>query len=250
MHVETSFWKRVGNMFRSSDDEPTNGNGHGNGHTATEPEPAQADDEARGSTGSWSLTRREPSAREIRDNYRRVGELMNTLQEHFERQDQRSEQVADSVKNVAQSLSQLSEYQKTQNDYIRSIAARVEGVDEHASRLSETISKLPEALSAQAQSVQALGRQVELFQEADQRVANSLVGLSQSVDSLRTSAVAQVETLRQLGEGENEKRQALTTLIKEQSRRFIVVLVITAVLGIAALTGMGATLAMVLNRGA
>jgi methyl-accepting chemotaxis protein len=249
MHVETSFWKRVGNMFRSSDDsEPRNGNGNGHGNA----NPARAEQGAKQSTpseGNWSVARREPSSRELKDGYRKVGELMTALQHHFARQDERSEHLTRSVQQVAESLHQLSATQKNQGEYIRAIAERVEGVDEHAARLNDTISKLPSAMDAQAGAVQALSRQVELFQQADQRVAESLTGLSHAVESLGTSAAAQVDTLKLLSTQESEKREALTTLVKDQSRRFLIVLVITAILGIGALSGMGVTLAMILNRG-
>jgi chromosome segregation ATPase len=237
-----SFWRRVGRLFRGDGNVSDDG-----GAPLSRSTPQSPGELASAPGGGWSTLRRQPSRRELGERYQRVLELMDAMHTHFEKQDERAGQLTASVQQVAGALNELIGAQQAQGASLRTVADRVVAVSTHAAALSETLSELPGSLHAQAEAVQSLGRRLEIAQEADHRVANSLGDLGHAVDTLRTASTSQVEALRQLHAREQEQREALGSLVRDQSRRFLIIIIVAAILAICALAAMGITLAMVLR---
>jgi uncharacterized membrane protein YdfJ with MMPL/SSD domain len=213
MLVGESLWKKIGRVFRGGGDGV--GLGTDGASLATTPRAA---------------LRRDPREQAI--------ELMEGMQTHFVRQDERAQQLTDSVQQVAGILEQLATVQQAQCDSIKHIAERVTSGAAQTARLAEVLGQLPDALDAQADVTRALGRQLEIAQEADHRVAHSMGHLTQAVDSLRSSAAGQVETLERLHTREQEQRTSLEMLVRAQGRRFLIIAVVAATLTVAALAGL------------
>ena len=223
MAVATSFWTRIGSMFRGSDDAASSAGGLvGPDNDST----------------THGLMARQPGRRELTERYQRVVELMSALHTHFERQDERSRELGVAVHRVGSQLEQLVESQQSQSEAVRSIAEQVAASADRQARLSETLGMLPGSLDAQAGAVQSLARQFESSQDADHRVANSLGELGQAVDSLRTATNSQIRTLETLHQREQQQRGVLETTLVQQSTRFLIIIAIAAILAGAAITTM------------
>ena len=248
MSQQTSFWHRLGNMLRGEDVLRTSGNGNGNGHadqpvgdqTASTDDPPQAHDEQSRSLSRWP--RRQPSVAQMRDGYERVVHMMDTMQDHFQKQDERAEQLGHSVERMVGILEDLSNTGRNQQEHIRTVADNVREAGKHAAVMSESLSQMPRSLQAQAESVRTMLRQIEVSQESDTQLMHSLQQLSRAVDGLSTSGTAQVQTLERMNTAEREQRESLTLLVREQSRRFVVILVVAAILGLGALAALASVL--------
>ncbi len=237
MTSDKSFWKRLGGAFKR-------GNGAYRVQTDAAPDHVNADDRGEKPT----LTVRAPTKRELASRYVEVARLMEAMHDHFRRQDERAAALVDSVQQVTGTISGLADVQRHQSESIKTIAERVVAVTQQSGKLSETLSMIPGSLDAQASAMQSLARQLEIAQEADQRVATMLGDLSQTVESLRSGAASQLDTLRKLQEKESDQRDTLSQLVREQNRRFIVVVIVAAVLGLAALAALVTALVLIMNR--
>ncbi len=240
MSSRPSIWNRLGNLLRG-DDRSSRSEQNIGGATMSS---SAVDDPANVAS---RVLRRNPSKRELAERYNRVLELMDALESHFQKQDERSRELNGAVSDMGEILTQLTEAQKSQDASIQTMAENVAVAANHSGKLSETLSQFPASLNAQAEAVQSLSRHLEISQEAEHRVANSLGELGQAVGSLRGSADSQVRTLERLHEREREQRQTLEALVREQSRRFMLVIAVAAILVVAALATMSVTIWQVLG---
>ncbi len=224
MSTDSSFWQRIGGVFRPANGKHDEGNGANGGHDAP----------------TATITRRQPTVHELRDGYDRVVNLMDAMRSHFDKQDARANQLVTSVDRIAGTLEQLANAQDKQNESISAIASQVESAQRFNASVSSALLELPTSLQAQADTVRAMGRQFEASQQ-------SLRGLNEAVESLRLANVAQVESLRKLSAGSTEQQQSLHTMLKSQDRRFTVGAIVAGVIGVGLIGGVIVALFAVLK---
>ncbi|MCA9242424.1 MAG: hypothetical protein KDA32_00605 [Phycisphaerales bacterium] len=230
MSTESSFWQRIGGVFR-----PANGK-QGNGHNIENGKSANGGHEV----AQANITRRPPSVNELREGYDRVVTLMDTMRDHFDKQDQRANKLVTSVERIAGTLEQLAKAQDKQNESISAIASQVDSAQRFNSSVSSALMELPTSLQAQADTVRAMGRQFEASQQ-------SLRGLNDAVESLRLANVAQVESLRKLTADSGDQQESLRTMLKAQDRRFTVGAIVAGVIGVGLIGGVIVALVAVLR---
>lgn len=240
-----SFWQRVGNVFRGGQlgSPDTNGNRHATKISAAEP---PLDDGPPRPLTRWG--RREPTVAQMRDGYQRVVETMDALQEHFSKQDQRAEHLGQSITHLVGTLDQLAETGHNQQEHVRSIADNVSQAGRHAAAISASLSQMPKSLQMQAESVQTMLRRIEISQESDTQLMHSLQHLGRAVEGLNASGAAQVQTLERLHAADHDQKEALTSLVREQSRRFLIVMVVAAILVLGTLAALAVTVMLQLGQ--
>jgi hypothetical protein len=266
-----SVWQRLGGFFRTNDAAPRRtadvvvapdmpksrlspGLGHGTqavapsaaiegsrddrsarpARLATVTEPARA---------SW-WQRRQVRQLQVREASRRVVQLADALERYFQRQDERSAELTNSLVHVGGVLDRLADTQSAQGERLRDIAQHTETAVKQAGMLADTLGRLPDSLVTQAEALRAVARQIEVGQESDTQLMHSLQQFGRAVDTLGTAGTSQVEVLQRLNAAQREQQQALMTLVHEQSRRFMLMLIVGTVLAIAALAALGVTLAL------
>lgn len=183
-----------------------------------------------------------------RDNPERLAALMDAMRAHFESQDRRSEQLTSAVERMAVNLEQLSTAQQAHGACIGSIAAHLETANRHACELRETLARVPSSIQAQAEALRSISRQLELSGEQDAQMALSLQRLGGVVDSLSQAGSAQVDVLQQLRVESDEQRQSLTMLVREQGRRFLIMMIVAGAMVVAALGAMSVAIWIVTTR--
>lgn len=258
MAATISFWHRVGSIFRHE----TSGNGHSltpDGPTPMAPVAAVGTVESAGNgklplhlpRDPRPLTRRERKAASLaalQDGHERLVSLVNAMKEHFERQDKRFDQLATSVDRVATYLEQIPEVQRRQGDCMSSIAAHLETANRQSSELKDTLARVPSSIQAQAEAIHAVSRKIEASNNADAQLAGSLQTLGEVVESLSQAGSDQVEVMRQMRTESDQQKQALVSMIKAQTLRFTLTLIVAGVLGSVAVAGLAYTLWTLINR--
>lgn len=272
MTAPRSIWNRVSDYFRPNGSlnlsPPVNGAAKSNGHSPNHPSPPTnghrpdpADrEEPSIVSGSIEIERSGPRSpkdtwwsrrqrREImqRETSQRVTEVMDSMRQHFQRQDDRGDQLIASMNTVAQVLADLAANQKAQSESIHQIASQVQIAARHTEILTDTLSRVPQAMHTQSETLRAIGQRIEAAKDTDVEMTQSLRSFGQAVDSLRTASATQVDTLQRLHSNETEQRAALTSLVRTQSRLFLAGMIVAGVLGLAALGTMGFVLWMQLG---
>lgn len=188
MPAASTLWNRLGSFFR-----PTNGNGMHAGD------------------GVGGLLR--PRSRNAVE---RVGEMMSSLERHFDAQDRRAEQLALAVERVGALLEGLARTQQSQEGSLRAIVQQMEA---SGRATSEALSRLPQALSSQGESLRSIARQLEGLQESDSQLVISLQKFGSAADAMNASGAAQVAALQRLHETGAQRHAETAALLRDQQRR-------------------------------
>lgn len=240
MAAQGSFWQRVSSFFRSDLGQGLRAGGDGRvgapeppaglvGVAGPHSEPALA---ARG-VAWWR--RHQARRAQARQAVLRVGELAEALEQHFRQQDQRAAELAASLDRVASVLGQLAHTQQVQGECLQSIARHSELAERHAAQLSETLSRVPESLLTQAEAIRTVAAQLDLAQQSDRQLVQTLEQFARAADALGSSGTAQVNALQNLATAQREQQLALSRLVREQSRRLLVMGLVTAIVALGAL---------------
>lgn len=231
MAAPVSFWTRVGSFLRNPATAFSNGDSHAGDISIADGPPRQ---------GALQRLMRSPA----RDAYERMGELMTSIQRHFDTQDMRAEQLGNSVARVATTLEQLAETQRTQESSIRAVAEQVEASSRLATSISDSLARMPATLAAQSDALRSIARQMEILQESDSQLVISLQKFSTAADALNASGVAQVEMLKRLHDADQRRHDQTAALIRDQGRRM---LIISIACGGIALAAFGCVIAMLVT---
>lgn len=258
MSSEPSLWRRVSTLFASRTADAPSAAAPEGSRQASPPESTRpARPAASLETGPLAQRskdrvpwwrRRQTRLAQTREMAARVYELAGALQQHFERQDQRATEISGSLERVGTILEQLAQAERAHGDYLKTIAERTDAAGRHAAALGETLARVPDALVTQADAVRAVARQLEVSQEADTQLMHSLQQFGRAVDTLGSSGTQQVEVLNRLNVAQRQQQEALTALVREQSRRFLVITIVAGLVVVAGLAGLGfAVASFVLN---
>lgn len=242
MSHHTSIFQRISDLFRGDHNGGPRANGSGDSGVFSAP-PASDDSAPR--SGSSLLRWGRSGVPSSRDRAARVEQVLDALEQHFRQQDRRSEELSSSVHRVASILEQLGDAQRTQGEFVRAIASHVDVTNQQAAKISSTLAQMPTAFQNQADAMRSVARQLEKSQATDAALADSLGRFGGAVDGLNDSSRAQVDALRRLQTDDREHMQAITNVLREQSRRLVVLITVAAVLGVGALAAVATTLALV-----
>jgi hypothetical protein len=249
------FWQRVTSVFRSSNSgekragPETAGNEHGAVPKVGEPQ--APDDPKSGSLATMAATRNVPWWRRGRERRAQARELSlhmvhlaEAIREHVRRQDERAAELSGSMARVGEALRHLADGQTSQVECLRSIAEHAAASGRNTEAVARTMERIPDSLLSQAEAVRGVARQLEVSQEADTQLMHSLQQFGQAVGTLGSSGEAQVEVLQKMNTTHQQQADTMAELVREQGRRFVLILVIAAVLALVSVAVLVITLVM------
>jgi hypothetical protein len=244
-----SLWQRVGGIFRTNHppaelwSDTTTRTLAGRTPESLNGRPRALAPAAEPARVSW-WQRRQARQMQVRQASQRVVQLADELERYFRRQDERAAELTGSLGHVGGVLEQLAETQRTHSECLRGIAQHTEAGVKHSAMLTETLGRLPDSLVTQAEAIRAVARQLQVGQESDTQLTQSLQQFGRAVDTLGSAGTSQVEMLQRLNAAQREQHEALVTLVREQSRRFMLILVVGAILAVAALAALALPFAL------
>lgn len=223
-------WKRLKDAFRSESTEPEGAGEASASENAIEPL-------GMAKKAPW-WRRGQVRAAQTREMSRRLIALADAMQDHFHRQDERSAALAASLERVCEIMEQVAKSQDGQTECLKGVATQTESIGKHAATLGDALSRVPDSLLQQAEAIRTVARQLDVAQESDTQLLHSLQQFGRAVDTLNSAGTAQVESLQKLGSVQKEQHETLAALVREQSRRFMILTIISSLLGLAGLAAL------------
>lgn len=236
MATQSSFWKRLSNVFRQDFpagrvDPPSLGRSDSAGEEL--------------SVFRWLRGDGRGSRQESRERAKLV---MQLLEQHLQQQDQRSAQLSASVDRVAGMLEQIAIAQRGQTEVLRTIADQVERSSGHAASAAQSLSRLPATMQSQADALRVVVDEMQQNRAQGGELLQNLRKFGDAVDGVHRAATAQSETLSRMHESQEQHRERISNLVREQGGRVSVVFTVAALLGFAALTALAVALIAMLSR--
>ena len=183
----------------------------------------------------------------LQEGYEQVTELIELIRNHLVTQAERSERTCNALEQLARSTSDVPAISRQQGQTLETIADQLETTSTRTQQLAETMSEMPKITRAQTDTLAGINRQLEMAGEQNVVASQTMDKLGTAINALGTSNQAQAEVWKQMDAKATEQNDLLTQLIARQSRRFIMLFVVTAVLAAAAITV--GTLALLLRPG-
>ena len=238
-HYNT-LWQRVGTMFRGSSriESVNGGSGDENGKEAHPSDPAVHPEVEGPSLLPLRRTRRRPSSADLHERYERVGQLLESLSEHFDVQDQRAKELGEAVARMADVFEQLPEAQRTQSDCMQAIATHLSNSNRQSAELKDTLVRVPSSIQAQADAIQAVSRQMAASNKTDTQMAGALQRLSRVANGLGIASRSQIEALQRMETETAEQSAALADIVHGQNRSLLIALVVSGAISVAAIVAL------------
>ena len=190
--------------------------------------------------------RTDPALAKLEEGYAKVIELVDAIKRHQQEQEVRAVEVSSSLAQVAGTLDRIDEAGRKQADSLAIIAEEVRGGNLRAGQWEEALGEFPKMASAQREARVAVVTQLEEAGRRDGTLTESLESFREAVGTLGDATTASSVAIKDLQLSALEQQQRTAGLIREQSRRFTMLFVITLIL---AAVGIAAGLLSLLNRG-
>jgi len=175
-------------------------------------------------------TRREYTLSRLQEGYDRVLELMDAMHRHMQAQQDRTEQIATGISQLSRSLSDLPGITQQQVQLLSAIAAQLETTTVRTQQLSDAVGELPRVIRGQSEALTGVQRQLEMATESDAHLTSSLQSFERAINRFGESSENQAAATRELRLSSDEHQRRLGHIIEQQTRRFTVLMAVTAVL--------------------
>lgn len=236
MATQSSFWKRLSNVFRQ--DFPA------------DQTDAALLNRSENSSGEYSVLRwlRGDGRSSRQESRERANLVMQLVEQHLQQQDQRAAQLSASVDRVAGMLEQIAIAQRGQTEVLRVIADQVERSSGHAANAAQSLSQLPTSMQSQAEALRVVVDEMRQNRAQGGELLQNLRKFGDAVEGVHHAATAQSETLHRMHESQEQHREVVSRMVRDQGGRVSIVFTVAALLGFAALTGLAVALVALLSR--
>ncbi len=228
--AQKKLWSRMKGWMRPRDAAVPSRDEHTDSQVITEPKPADpvASVPSRGRRNEVALER-------LQEGYSKVIELVDSIRQHQDRQDERATEISASLSQVAGTLGNIQSASREQTDKLAMIAGELRTINERSGHWEQALMEFPETVKAQRDALGAVVAQLETAGERDGQLAGSLETLRVAVSMLGDATTASSVAVKSLQMAALENQERTVTLMQEQNKRFVMLFVVTLVLALAAI---------------
>ncbi|MCB9867581.1 MAG: hypothetical protein H6816_13230 [Phycisphaerales bacterium] len=189
------------------------------------------------------VTRRpDPALTKLEEGYNKVIDLIDAIKRHQQGQAERATEVTEALTRMSATLERIDGGGQQQSEHLAAIAEEIRIAGRHAAKWEEALCEFPRMAEAQREALGAVSRQMEDAGRRDKELTGSLASFREAVQTLGDTTTASTVALKDLQRASLEQQAQTAALIRAQSRRFTILLVVTLVLAaagiIAALAGL------------
>jgi hypothetical protein len=241
-----SWWQRLRGAWRTADSSSDPGSdlpNVGDDGLLSDPVPTAetevepAPDKSPGALSRWS--KRDQTLAKLQEGYEQVTRVIQEIQTHLVTQADRSERICNSLEQLARSANDLPVIAREQAQALESIAANIEATGSRTQQMAEAMSEVPRLAKAQGEALMGINRQLEMAGEQRMMTSQTLDRITTAIGTLGTASQNHSERLRMISARADQEVETLTQMISTQNRRFILLFVVTVILALAAVGGIG-----------
>lgn len=242
----SKFWSRVGHWLRAPDRTGGDGmTGLSELETISKPRSQVLGDVEHAADGSSvSVAQREIEKERLEEAYSRIIDLIASIRQHLELQDQRAERMAPTVEKLAQGLANIPEAARMQAELLAGITRKLETGADQAKRIEGLLSQLPHIADAQRETMVSVARQLDTVVETGGKQSAALEECRSALSGLADLTSGSTAAITQMNAESTTRNEQLARLMITQTRRFtffaiasMVLAAVAIVLGLLALRG-------------
>jgi hypothetical protein len=199
------------------------------------PAPGEGDGQTEKPAGALSRwSKRDQTLAKLQEGYEKVTQVVEAVQNHLAEQGQRTERICVALEQLARSTSDLPDASRQQVETLRAIAGHMETTNARTHQLADTMSEFPKVARLQSETLSGIKRQLDMTNEQNLLTSQTMDKLGTAISSLGEFNSAQTHVLRDMNSSTVQQNELLTKMIAKQSRRFLMLFIVTVVLATAA----------------
>ncbi len=185
-----------------------------------------------GALSRW--TKRDQTLAKLQEGYERVTQVVEAVQKHLCEQGERTERICTALEHLARSLDHIPDSSRRQVETLQAIAGHLETTNNRTQKMAESIEEFPRVARLQSETLSGIKHQLDLTGEQNLLTSQTMDRLGTAITSLGDFNTAQTQVLRDMNSSAAQHSELLTKLIARQSRRFLMLFIVTVVLAGAA----------------
>ncbi|MBV8780285.1 MAG: hypothetical protein JO353_02705 [Phycisphaerae bacterium] len=195
--------------------------------------PRPSDDVPRGWFGRPN--KRDVAIAKLQDGFGNLADLLGTVRDNLQRQGERQDELLRILSHLPSALESLPEANRIHGETLKAIHQQIGQQGAHQEKLADILEKLGESSSENREVLDELGARMDHLRKTDQAITDNLstVGENMAVASKHAATSAQV--LEQMKENMHARDEQLQRMLQRNTHRFLVMMIISVVLAIAAL---------------
>lgn len=167
-----------------------------------------------------AFSRRRTTIEQLETGVTALAELMNSIQQHLERQSARQDEMVRCLANLPAALQQLPEAQRLQGETLQAMVEQIERHADRQNQVADLLERLSRAESERGRALDALQDRVDVLSSHDQSIAQNLGAVG---TAMQTSATI----LHQLQDNLDERDGRWEKILRRQNLRFTLMLSVT-----------------------
>lgn len=224
---ESTLMERLGRFFRRSQDD-TLLDAERDPHALTSVDPSRG-------TFLRPWARRDQAIADVRNGVNALSDLMHTIRENLEKQNERQDQLLQYLSHLPQALESIPEANKVQAETLRAIHQQLAQANGQQNKLGEILEEIVRSGTAQRETVDELRERVEDLNQQDQRMTEALGSVGSAMRSVSDNSATSASVLQQVRDNINHRDGQLERILLKQNTRFTTMLSVAILLSICAL---------------
>jgi len=208
---------------------------------------ADAESEAAAEKPPGALTRwskRDQALAQLQEGYERVNQLIADIQGHMANQSERSDRMCNSLEQLSRSMADLPAVSQQQARMLESIVGQLETANTRTQQLTGAVAELPKVARAQTETLTGINRQLEMVGEQSVVTSQTMEKIGTAISSVGDTSSAQTKILKQMNYRVDEQNERINQLIASQGKRFVLLFIATALLAVAAIAAVVASVVL------
>jgi chromosome segregation ATPase len=169
---------------------------------------------------SRALSKRELTLERLHDGYQRAVDVIETIQEHLKRQDERGAAMVQALTRLADDLSHLPESSQAQQLALSGIREQLEAESVRGRRLDENLAQWPRIADAQREMIVSVRHELDNSRKSTDHLDDTLKDLCKTMSALDETTGTSSTVLRQMHAESSVREERLAALLDRQTRQF------------------------------
>lgn len=179
--------------------------------------------------------KRDAAIQNLQEGFNTLTELMSSIKDNLERQNQRQSELSQYLSSLPQVLEMMPEANRVQGEALKAIHQQLASQTAQQEKLSDILNRLNDTGGEQREMLEQLQQRVETVNQNDQTLAEHLQSVGSAMQSVSKSSTTSTQVLENLRDNINARDGQLERILHKQNTRFTTMLAVAIFISVAAL---------------
>ena len=185
------------------------------------------------------VNKRDLAMARLQDGFGNLADLLSTVRDNLERQGERQDELLRYLAHLPTALESIPEANRIHGETLKAIHQQIGQQGAHQEKLGEILEKLGESSSESKEVLDELGVRMDHLRQTDQAITDNLSNVGENMAVASKHAATSAQVLEQMRDSMNARDESMQRILQKNTHRFLVMMIISIILGLAALAAVG-----------